>query len=142
MEIPRYRFRKGVPLFFYPKSCALKPFVTRKFLKKNNLTLVDIKCKHSYVSTNCGVRSSLTFACRKGFVFSDKSKNSISTCNGEWSKISACVPGIFIIILKNYYILISILNNSWFSSQQKSICGIKGAKNKSFIKSNQINSFY
>ena len=94
VQKPRYRFRKGVSLVSYPSTCPLKPFVTRRFLRSNNLRLVDIRCKHSWNSKNCGQRSVLTYVCREGFVFSNKRNFAVSTCNsqGQWTNIFVCVP--------------------------------------------------
>ena len=50
-------------------SCNLRPFVTKNFLRKRNLHLVDLKCKLSQVSKNCAPTSTLSYQCRKGFKF-------------------------------------------------------------------------
>jgi hypothetical protein len=96
VQKPIYKFIKGVPLIYYPPTCSLKKFVTRKFLRANNLRLIDLRCRNSWESKNCAVRSSMTFSCRDGYVFSNRKEFSVSKCNylGQWTTISACVPGI------------------------------------------------
>jgi hypothetical protein len=79
------------------QSCVLERFITRKFLKLNNLKLIDLKCKHSAESRNCGISSYLVYKCRKGFVFANKKTFTVSSCkpNGQWSNIPACVSSKF-----------------------------------------------
>jgi hypothetical protein len=50
-------------------SCRLSPLVTRTFLRKRNLHLVDLKCRLSPISKNCAPASTLSFECRKGYKF-------------------------------------------------------------------------
>jgi hypothetical protein len=85
---------KDFPIYRRPiQSCVLKRFVTRKFLKQNNLILTDLKCKYSNESRNCGISSYLVYRCRKGYVFANKKVSTVSTCkpDGQWSNIPTCI---------------------------------------------------
>ena len=79
-------------------SCVLERFITRKFLKQNNLRLIDLRCKLSQISRNCGVSSYLAYRCREGYVFANRKASTVSTCqlNGQWSNIPACISSIHI----------------------------------------------
>ena len=75
----------------------LEPFVSTQFLRNNNLRLIDVRCRSSNISRNCGISSYLSYTCRKGYSFSNRKVIAVTTCNtnGQWASIPVCVESKF-----------------------------------------------